>query len=114
MNKDVKELLELTETLHEWVKELLDEDIYPLTRKGIKNRLSALRSRLAAVGYWIPCDEQNPPPADTPMLVWRQYANYMNSGVHYFFEPVWCVESYGEQGEPGDNFTHYMLIEEPS
>ena len=86
MNKDVKELLELTETLHEWVKELLDEDIYPLTRKGIKNRLSALRSRLATVGCWIPCDADNPPPTEIPdgmsMIIKIQaYPDYPLGGV---------------------------------
>jgi hypothetical protein len=105
VNKDVQELIDLTEELLSYVP--LD------TRKNYdyRGKLDALSSFLSTVGCWIPCDVNNPPPADTPMLVWCP--SYLSGGVRYSAYPVWVDATYYDVGEPGKAYTHYMLIGAP-
>ena len=61
---------------------------------------------------WIPCDANNRPPADTPMLVWA--TERILGGFREDACLVWCYDNCYGYGEPGEDFTHYMLIEEPT
>lgn len=61
---------------------------------------------------WIPCDADNPPPAEIPegmlMAVWYIFDNRVMP------KPLWTYNGdYQEFGVPGYDFTHYMLVEKP-
>lgn len=63
---------------------------------------------------WIPCNADNPPPAEIPdgmlMSVWYTYDSRFAS------IPLW-VDSIDNEwatvGQPGPDFSHYMLVPKP-
>ena len=61
---------------------------------------------------WIACSAENLPPDNTPVLLWVKERRLPN-GIRYPAEPVWCDETWQNCGEPGDDFTHYMILETP-
>lgn len=103
MNKDIEALLELA-----W--NCADE--YYHEHQNLGEKLAFYRKRLSTVGCWIPCDANNPPPVDVPMLLWCP--EKVSWGVRQPASPVWADETCYNVGEPGEDYTHYMLIEEPS
>jgi len=61
---------------------------------------------------WIQCDSKNPPPRNTPMLVWiteRKLGNWLREPPF----PLWVYEDWANVGESGKDFSHYMIIDPP-
>lgn len=61
---------------------------------------------------WIPCDEDNPPPRNTQMLVWIPERR-LNNGLRVTAYPLWVDEDWQNVGVAGEDFTHYILISLP-
>lgn len=106
MNKDIEELYELAAVAICYVPAYFRE------RWDMDNRLETLRTSINAQPHWIPCDELNPPPLDTPMLVWKKERTLRN-GIVDFSRPVWCADGWETFGFPGVDFSDYMLTGEP-
>jgi hypothetical protein len=109
VNKDIKELLELT-----W--NCADE--YYAEHQNLGEKLAFYRKRLATVGCWIPCDEQNPPPTeipdDTSMIVYVQaHPDYPRGGAYQESGVRVVVDTWVGMGKLGHDITHYMLMGEP-
>ena len=103
MNKTIYELVKLTDDVM--------NELSPEVREDYNQRYILVTYWAAKVGCWIPCNADNPPPADTPMLVWCP--SYLSGGVRYSAYPVWVDATYYDVGEPGKAYTHYMLIGAP-
>ena len=103
MNKDVQGLIDWSWSMTMWIPEN--------DRQAAQDYILGLSERLSTLGCWIPCSPDNPPPADTPMLVW--VPAYLSGGVRYSAKPGWCAYGW-EYMIPGEDFTHYMLIGEPT
>ncbi len=105
MNKDIEELFDLAAEAIGYVPSYFRE------KWDMDKRLETLRTSINEQPHWIPCNALNPPPANTPMLVWCP--PYLSGGVRYPAAPVWVDETCYNVGEPGEAYTHYMLIGKP-
>jgi len=107
VNKIVQELIELAEDAIEYIPPYFRE------KYGHRYQLEILCSRLEPVGCWIPCGADNPPPAETPLVIWVQsYPDYPRGGLYPESGPL-LVNSWTGLGKLGHDITHYMLIGSP-
>lgn len=63
-------------------------------------------------GAWIPCDADNPPPAIPEGMLMAVWYTYDSRFASY---PRWLDsdETYSDVGEPGSDFSHYLLVPKP-
>lgn len=62
-------------------------------------------------GVWIPCNADNPPPAIPDGMLMAVWYTYDYSPYPLWVDPI--DNEWATVGQPGEDFSHYLLVPKP-
>ncbi len=108
------EMPSLEQVAAEIVESIMTESPTVLSQSA-EDYVIVIRSMQNVDTGWIPCDADNPPPAEIPdgMLMALAIQEHENVLGKWPTEVLWVEGRWQRCGRPGTDFTHYLLVEKP-